>query len=205
METTAMVDTLVVSDRIYLSIIISEEDTKGKSALEVLERNMNATLTGLGINTKTQLSVSDVASNFKNYFLKGKDILKNKSYTLEVYDAKTAGEVIIALETINISNVSILKTSYSRLEALKMELRQKAVVKAKLQGDYLLKPLNQHLGPAIHISDYNANTYNRLQDAPESISIKAYKSDSGTMAPLDIVFEKIEIKSTVTVHFAILD
>lgn len=37
-ETAAKVDTLVVPDRIYLNISIAEQDTKGKIAVEELEK-----------------------------------------------------------------------------------------------------------------------------------------------------------------------
>jgi len=39
-ETSAKVDTLVIPDRIYLTIIISEKDTKGKTSVEELESKM---------------------------------------------------------------------------------------------------------------------------------------------------------------------
>jgi len=38
LETTTQVDTLVTPDKIFLSIIISESDTKGKQTLEELEK-----------------------------------------------------------------------------------------------------------------------------------------------------------------------
>ena len=88
LETTAIVDTLVVPDRIYLSILITEKDTRGRTSVEELENRMNTKLIGLGIDTKKQLTLSDVTSNFKKYFLKGTDVLKNKAYTLLVYDAE---------------------------------------------------------------------------------------------------------------------
>ena len=69
-ETTAKVDTLVVPDRIYLSIRITEKDTKDRTSVEELENKMNAKLKSLGIDTKKQLSLSDVTSNFKKYFLR---------------------------------------------------------------------------------------------------------------------------------------
>ncbi|TFG76885.1 MAG: SIMPL domain-containing protein, partial [Flavobacteriales bacterium] len=103
METNALVDTLVVPDRIYLSILITEADTKGKTSVEELENKMAAQLKALGIDTKKQLTLADVASNFKNYFLKKTDVLKSKAYTLLVYDAQTAGKVIVGLEAINIA------------------------------------------------------------------------------------------------------
>ena len=114
-ETTATVDTLIVPDRIYLSILITEKDTKGRTSVEELENRMNAKLLGLGIDTNKQLVLSDVTSNFKKYFLKGTDVLKNKAYTLVVNDAATAGKVIVGLESIKISNIHLEKTDFGKL------------------------------------------------------------------------------------------
>jgi len=200
LETTAVVDTMVVPDRIYLSILITEADTKGKTSVEELENKMNKTFISLGIDTKKQLSLSDVASNFKNYFLRGKDVLKNKAYTLLVYDAVTAGKVIVGLESIDIANVRLTKTEYSKMEQLKLELKQKAVATAKIQAEALLKPLNQNLGKAIYISDMNANIYPR-----PVADFKVMNLESGNQQenPIDIEFKKIKIESRVNVTFTI--
>lgn len=202
--TTATVDTLVVPDKIYLSILITEKDTRGKIAVEELENRMNTKLKALGIDTKKQLTLSDVASNFKKYILKGTDVLKNKAYTLIVFDAETAGKVIVGLESIDISNVQLVKTEYSKIEQLKIELKQKAVAKAVKQANYMLKPLNQQLGKAILISDLNSNYLNRAQGNVNGIQIRGYaESKKSQYAPIDIEFEKINIKSSVTVNFEI--
>ena len=202
LETTAGVDTLVVPDRIYLSILISEADTKGKISVEELENKMNSQLISLGIDTKKQLSLKDAASNFKNYFLRGKDVLKNKSYTLLVYDALTAGKVIVGLESIDISNIQLLKTEYSKMETLKLQLKQQAVAIAKLQGETILKPLNQNLGKAIFISDMNYNVYRSSQ--LDEIVVTGYaKGAKEQFEPINIEFEKIRIESRINITFAI--
>ncbi len=204
LETTAIVDTLVVPDRIYLSILITEKDTRGRTSVEELENRMNTKLIGLGIDTKKQLTLSDVTSNFKKYFLKGTDVLKNKAYTLLVYDAETAGKVIAGLESIEVSNVHLNKTEYSKLEQLKIELKQKAVLKAKKQAESMLKPLNQNVGKALYISDLNSNITNALQGRVAGIQIRGYSSyKAKEYQPIDIEFEKIKIESVVTIKFGI--
>jgi len=204
LETTAIVDTLVVPDRIYLSILITEKDTRGRTSVEELENRMNTKLIALGIDTKKQLTLSDVTSNFKKYFLKGTDVLKNKAYTLLVYDAETAGKVIVGLESIEISNVHLNKTEYSKLEQLKIELKQKAVLKAKKQAESMLKPLNQNVGKALYISDLNSNITNALQGRVAGIQIRGYSSyKAEEYKPIDIEFEKIKIESAVTIKFGI--
>src|SRR5688572_6980142 len=118
LKTIATVDTSVTPDRIYLSIIITEDDTKGKISVEELENKMATTLTSLGIDLEKQLKLSDLTSNFRKYFLKQKDVLKSKAYELLVYDGLTAGRVIVALENINISNTNLERTEYSKIAEL---------------------------------------------------------------------------------------
>lgn len=127
LETSAKVDTLVVPDKISLSIYIAEQDTKGKVSVEEQENNMAKALKGLGIDIDNQLSLTDLTSNFKKYFLKQKDVHKSKEYTLIVYDALSAGKVMQTLEQLKISNVRIAKLEYSKIEELQLELKSKAI------------------------------------------------------------------------------
>ena len=115
-----------------------------------------------------------------------------------VYDAVTAGKVIVGLESIEISNVELTKTEYSKMEQLQIELKQKAVVKAKRQAESLLKPLNQNLGKAIYISDTNYIVYRN-----DVADFKVRTMAVGEQAPIDIEFEKIRIESRVNITFAI--
>ncbi len=198
-EVSAKADTLVVPDRIYLSITITEKDTKGKISLEESENNMANALTSLKIDLKEQLTLLDASSNFKKYFLKRKDVLKAKSYSLVVYDALTAGKVIVALEKVNISNVNINKLEYSKIEDLKLEMKSKAVAKAYKNANALTKPLNQKVGNAIYISD-NFGYANLYQSKASGIRIRA-NYDLAEYAPIDISFEKIKIESQVNIKF----
>ncbi|WP_456379532.1 SIMPL domain-containing protein [Lutibacter sp.] len=201
-ETKAKVDTLVSPDRIYLQILITEKDTKGKISVEELENKMANKLTSLGIDLKKQLTLSDVASNFKKYFLRRQDILKSKAYQLVVYNAQSAGRVIVGLEAIGVSNVQLFKTEYSKMDDLKLALKSKAIVQAKKQAEALLQPLNQQLGSAIYISDLS--NYNNYGYQGRAAGLKvAYAVKSESFEPIDIDFKKIKIQSEVNIKFKI--
>ena len=201
LETTAQVDTLVVPDKIYLSIYLSEKDTKDRTSVEELENRMQAKLEQLGIDTKEQLSLGSLSSNFKDYFLRKTGVLKSKYYSLLVYDALTAGQVIQGLESIGIANVNFQKAEVSNLEELKIMLRGKAVAKAATHAKVMVAPLDQGVGKALFISDLNTGiTYgwrgqNRMQEMTMA------KSDS--FEPIDVDFQKVKLSSTVNVKFAI--
>lgn len=200
-ETAAKVDTLVIPDRIYLNISFFEKDSKGKMSVEELENKMNEKLKEIGINTEKQLTLNDLASNYKKYFLKQQDVQKNKNYTLLVYNAQIAGKVIIALDEIEISNVFLEKTEYSKAEEMILILKGEAILKAKNQAIAMTKPLNQKLGNAIYISDYS-NNINLLNGRVSGIQIRGNRSlEKEKYEPINIEFEKIKIESEVKVTF----
>lgn len=202
-ETMAKVDTLVTPDKISMNILITEQDTKGKISVEELESKMETALKRLGINTKKNLTLNDLASNFKKYFLRSQDVLKSKSYTLIIEDAITAGKVIIALENLKISNVSIEKTEYSEIEELNLTLKSRAVLKAKKQAQFMTEPLGQKVGSPIFISDLSDNSVYRSYDArPVMLNMKL-EAVSEQYNPADISFEKIKVESIISIKFKI--
>lgn len=201
LETTAKVDSLVTPDQIYLSIFIHEGEDRNRTSLERQERTMANVLENLGIDLKKQLKVNNLASNYKKYFLKRKNVLKSKSYTLEVYDAMTAGKVLIGLESEGISNVRLIKTAYSKIETLKLELKSKAIIKAQQQAKALTTPLNQQLGKAIYINDkfYSRPYYNNVN----MMARAEHTLDQAVETPIDIEFSKIKVESEISVRFVI--
>ncbi|MDZ7612935.1 MAG: SIMPL domain-containing protein [Flavobacteriaceae bacterium] len=201
LETSARVDTLVVPDEIILSVLIAEKDTKGKISVEELENRMADKLKSMGIKLDEQLSLSDVSSNFKKYVFKQQDILKDKLYSLKVYDAKTVGKVMMEMEQIGISNVEIERTSYTKMENLQLVLKSRAIAKAKKQAEYLTKPLGQKVGPAIHITDtYFRNDYESMDQMVVRGYAAAPKSE---FEPLEVEFSKIKVESEVNAKFII--
>jgi len=203
-ETFAVADTIIQPDLIYLTIILNENDNKNKISLEKQENDMARSLTSLGINLKTQLSLSDLNSNFKKYFLRQKDIMKSKAYTLKVYNAQTAGKVIAALENVNISNVNLEKTEYSKIEEVKLDLREKAMVKARNQAERLLRPLKQKVAGAIFISDNFS--FGNLDDNMhlQEVVVMGYSSKKNEeYEPIEIEFKPITVSCTVTAKLKI--
>ncbi len=197
-KTLASADTLVTPDKIFVNINISESDTKGKISIEQLERKMYNTLKNIGIDTDEKLKVNDMSSNYKKYILKSKDILKEKSFSLEIHDAKTLTKVFVALEEIGISNTSIAKVEYSKQEEMQFLMKQKALQKAKTEAEKLTKSIGQNIGKAIYIS--SENYVRNYAKGNYRMEMKAVSTMSN-VEPLDVDFKKIKISSTINVIF----
>jgi hypothetical protein len=201
LETQAQVDTLVTPDKIYLNIFIQEKDTKGRVSVEEQENQMAQRFKAMGIDLEEQLVIKDASSNFQKYFLRQKEVLKSKQYSLLVYSGKQLGDVMMALEQLEIANTSIEKTEYSKMDELELELKTRAVKKAVQKAKALTKPLGQKVGAAIHIVD-NSQYYPRYNQAP-MMEMKAVSADMGNAQPLNLDFEKIKVETTVNVKFAL--
>jgi len=204
-EVGASVDTLVVPDRIYVSITLNEADSKNKKSVEEQEKQLETILKKLKINTDKDLSVLGYSSDFKKYFLKGQNILKTKKYSLLVRDAYTLGNVIISLEEAGISNTEVEKVEYSKSKELLLELKSEAVKRSRIIAQKLVKPLNQKAGKALYISDTN---YGGIEDyeyvTVRNIALQEmdYKKESASeefLRKLD--FQKIKFSTTVYVKY----
>ena len=157
-ETEAQVDSLVIPDRIYMTITLNEADSKNKKSTEQLENQMNRVLKSIGIDIKKDLSLLDFSSDFKKYFLSSQKVQKIKMFSLLVRDAKTVGRVLVGLEKAKISNVIIEKVEYSKADELILSLKSKAILEAKKNAESVSKPLGQKVEKAIFISDFNSIT-----------------------------------------------
>lgn len=206
LEVTGSADTLVTPNEIYIKILLSEKDTKDKTSVEAQEIKMAKALKDLGINIEKNLTTSDMASNFKTYFLKGKEVLKSKQYILKVGDAVTAGKVFGQLESLDISNTSIDRVDHSDVEGIKNILRSKAAENARTKALALTKPLKQTVGPAIHITDteFSNRLQGRAQGMLNEVVVVAYGT-TGSKLMKDgtpkIEFEKIELAANINVKF----
>ena len=204
-EVGASVDTLVVPDRIYVSITLNEADSKNKKSVEEQEKQLETILKKLKINTDKDLSVLGYSSDFKKYFLKGQNILKTKKYSLLVRDAYTLGNVIISLEEAGISNTEVEKVEYSKYKELLLELKSEAVKRSRITADKLVKPLNQKAGKALYISDTNyggIGDYEYATVGNIALQETDYKKESASeefLRKLD--FQKIKFSTTVYVKY----
>lgn len=207
LEVQGKADTLVTPNRIYIDVLISEKDTKGKKSVEDLESEMLTKLKSLGIDTEKNVSMQDMMSNFKKFFLKQTDIQKAKSYSILVYDAKTTAKVFIGLEEVGISNLRIDKLEHSEENKIQLIINSKAMENAKANAASFTKQLGQKVGKAIYVGNVN-NIVNGLAGSAAGIRIRGAASiNKYEMQSQDyntnIEFEKIKISSEIGVRFAL--
>jgi hypothetical protein len=201
-EVTGKAEMEVTPDRIYMSITINEKDSKGKIVLAQSEKDMMTKLKALGIDTKKDLSVKDMSSNFKKYWVKGSEIMTSKEYQLLVTTAQMAGTVMQDLEKIGISNVSIERVDHSQMEQFRREVKINAVKIAKEKAVAMASAIGQTAGKAIYIQEVdfgnNAMYTGRMAGLDSNVRMKVSSAD---IAVPDIEFEKIKLEYQVNAKF----
>lgn len=203
-ESSGKADTLVIPNKIWINVLLMEKDFKGKKSVEDMEKEMIQKLQEIGIDVSKNLSVNDISSNYKFYLLKQTDIFKSKSYSILVKNASEASKVFIGLEKIGISNVRIEKTENSDEKKIKLLINGKAMLNAKETAESFTKPLNQKVGNAIQINNFE-DFSSQLAGSVSGIAIRGSRSfyaEEPSNEP-NIEFEKIKISSTVQVRFLI--
>ena len=199
LETAAGTDTLVVPDQIFLGIRITEEDTRGRVTLEALEQQMVARLQTLGIDTESDLAVADLSSDFRKYFLRKQQVLKEKTFELLVQDADLAGRVLYELEALGIANTRLNRTEYSGMDALQTTLKARAVRKARQTAEAMTRALGQELGPAIYLSDTSG--YSPVGATPRLSAMAGAAAEQDAYSPIGSEFRKIRVEARVQVKF----
>jgi hypothetical protein len=205
-EVTGKAEMEIVPNEIYLKIIINEKDFKGKQNLEEIEKLMTEKLTAIGIDVSKKLAIKDMASNFRNYWLKSSKINTLKEYQLTVNNAKIAGHVFQELESLGISNISIDRIEHSEIQKFRTEVKVLAIKAAKKKATILTNAIDQNIGEAIFIQELNSQVYNALQGHVAGLSnivVRGYSKKSKIEQEPEIEFEKIKLEYSILVRFEI--
>jgi len=197
-EVTGYSEMEIAPDEIYMKILVNEKDVKGKSLAEI-EKSMVAKLQEIGIDVTKDLTVQDVSSNFKNYWILKTDIVLSKEYQLRVRDAQTAGKVIVELQKLSISNITIDHIDNSKIEDFRKEVKVKAIQVAQEKARELSEAVHQTIGRAIFIQEFNNNPFNPTQSKSLNLMVRGILSHADSEP--EIEFEKIKLEYSILVRF----
>lgn len=202
-EVTGHVETEIIPNEIYLNIMINEHDKKGKTSVEDQENQMIAILKTLAIDLDKNFSILDFNGYYKRKFLADNEVSKAKQYELIVNYGETLGKVYEALDRMDISNISIVKTSHSDIEKITRETKLKALKVAKEKAHNYAEAINQTIGKALFVQEVenqlNSNYNNRLRVLNE-VMVSGYGIEKQEKIQ-DLNLKSISISATVLAKF----
>ncbi len=191
----------IIPDLIYVNIIISEKDNKGKASVENQESQMLKKLKELGINTEKDLSILDFSSNFEDYWYKRKDIFTSKAYELTLHSGNEVAKVFNSLEKLEISNISIDRVDHSQLPKFRQEVKIEAIKAAKVKAKAMMEAIDQKIGKAIFVQEIQMPIYQRPRRTMQANVMMS--SPEMDQSDADIEFQKIILEYKVNARFTI--
>ena len=199
-------DAEVTPDIIYLSISLKEyfKDNSNKKRVDItdLEKQLYNAVLKAGID-KENLMVNNISSyNYATEKKKNPDFLASKQYRLKVTDLNKWNEIIGSVDAKGIAYTNIDSYDYSGIEALKKELKIKALQAAKVKALYMVEALGERLGGVIDIQEINNENYPQPMYRANLMMMKSEMADAGSGAP-ELDFKKIKLNYVVNTVFEI--
>lgn len=202
-EVTGSAEMEIVPNQIYLAIKIYEKDQK--KDLAGVEKLMVDKLEKIGIDVSEKLSVKDMMSNFRNYWLKTSKVYDSRVYQLLVEDVAMAGKVFRELAAIGVSNISIEKVHHTDMQQLKETVKIDAVKAAKTKAAALANAVDETIGKALYIKEIENPSIGALnaQVAGYASTILTKFRQQEIEDEPSIEFEKIKLQYAIEVRFEI--
>ncbi|MGY0040013.1 SIMPL domain-containing protein [Pedobacter sp. NJ-S-72] len=144
---------------ISLKEYLKDGNSKKKVDITDLEKQLYNAIQSAGI-AKENLMINSLSSfNTAPEKKKNPDFLVSKQYRLKVTDLNKWNEIIGSVDPKGVAYTNIDSYDYSKIEALKKELKIKALQAAKTKATYLVEALGNQLGGVIDIQEQNNENY----------------------------------------------
>lgn len=195
----------IVPDEIYVQVDLREYEKKGQSKVSIdqIRQDFLKTVRSLGIPDSAISIAAYDGNNGYNPWLRKKnkkeELMASITYQIKLKSSQQMDELVNRLDDNATTNFSIVRTSHSRIEEIRRQLKIQAVKAAKEKAIYLAGAIDEKVGEAVTINEpgemyvpvYNmrANVMAKDAGAPEEGSA--------------VDFRKIKFKYEVTVVFAL--
>jgi uncharacterized protein YggE len=192
----------VTPDIINVSISLKEYlDGKNKVAISDLEKQLEKAVNEAGI-AKEDFTINNLSSyNYIDPKKKTPDFLASKQYLIRFHDLNKFNQVLSKIDPKGIQSTNIDSYDYSKMEALKNELKLKALLAAKEKAIYLLNGINEKLGGAISITENEDNNFQSPR--PVMYMAKSASLNESIVSDSDIAVKNIRLNFQVHAVFEI--
>jgi uncharacterized protein YggE len=163
-----------------------------------LEKQLTDKLSAIGIDLSKDLLIKDMSSDFKTSLLQRSGVLLSKDYQVIVRDPKNVNKILIELEKVGISNITIDRLDHTDIIQYRKEVKVNAIKAAKDKAISLAEAIDQSIGRAIYILENG--TAPRPYLAANSMGA-VHRGYADTNELMVTEFEKIKLSYSVLCRF----
>ena len=197
----------ITPDEIWATVTLREYEKKGggKVNIETIKQQFLQNAKALGI-ADTAITIASYDGYNGNPWLRKKnkkvELLASITYQIKISGSKQMDELVNRLDDNATQNFAIDRTSHSKMEAFRRQLKMAAVKAAKDKAIYLAEAIGESIGTAVTINEpteyympmYAMRTSNTMMK-------DGYAESAPEVAQPD--FKKNKLKYDVTVVFAL--
>ena len=207
-EVTGSAEMEVVPDEIYVNFTLQEyyNKTKKKISIDFIQKDFLDRCAKAGI-TKDRISIQNMSGFDQSswYWRKRKneqpDMMASTTYIIKFSNAGDIDKLVNTLDDSATQNMFISKTSSSRMEEYRKEVKIKALQAAKAKAQYLCESIGEKVGAAIYIVEIGDQSYR--PPMMEKMMMSNMAMDASPTANEGIDFQKIKIRYEIQAQFAI--
>jgi uncharacterized protein len=202
----------VIPDEIYVQVDLREYKKKGEDKIELdkIKTDFLATCKSIGV-VDSNISIS----SFDGYNMstiwrrrkKDPDLMASIIYQIKFRNSTLIDALVDKLDDQATSNFGIVRTSHSKINEYRKQLKALAVKAAKDKAQYLTEAINEQVGQAITIAEPEESSSSDVFGAKNRGANSLYK-DKSSFENYDynnsgIDFKKIKLRYDVKVLFSL--
>jgi uncharacterized protein YggE len=197
----------IIPDEIYVQVYLKEYEKKGsgKVSIEKIRQEFLTAVRSLGL-PDSAISVSGYdANNFNPWWRKKnkkEELYASITYQVKLRNTAQVDQLVDKLDDNATQNFYISRTSHSKLEEIRKNLKIQAVRAAKEKADYLAEAVNAKIGVPVTINEPGEYYQPYYGDMAANRMVKAEMAQAS--APADqpqADFKKMKMRYDVSVVF----
>jgi uncharacterized protein len=197
----------IIPDEIYVQVYLKEFEKKGsgKVSIEKIRQNFLTAVRSLGL-PDSSISVSGYDANNYNPWWRKKnkkeELYASITYQVKLRNTAQVDQLVDKLDDNATQNFYISRTSHSKLEEIRRNLKIQAVKAAKEKADYLAEAVNAKIGVPVTINEPGEYYQPYYGNVASNRMMKVEAMDQS--APVDqpqADFKKMKMRYDVSVVF----
>ncbi len=199
----------IIPDEIYVVVDLKEYEKKGsgKIDLEKIKKAFLDNCRGIGI-ADADITIDSYEGNNGYYWWRKKkkkdELYASIAYQIKFSNSKKIDELVEKLDDDATQNFQVVKTSHSKIQEFRKQLKIQAVKAAREKAQYLAAAIDEQIGAAVTISEPDEFVVEPYPLYRNKVAAANYAMDAsaGGGNP-DIDFKKIRLKFEVKAVFAL--
>lgn len=203
-------ETEVVPDEIYMSFTLREylNDGKQKVDLENIKTTFLKTCNASGVADSNIVISSYTGYERWDYYYYRKrrmepDFMASITYTVKASSADVLDKIVATLDDKALENFFISKTSYSKIEELRKDVKIKALKASQDKAKYLAESIGEEIGEALLIQEIDNSYVSDFAESNASGFLKAAEPDQSEAFDTGKKFARLKVRYEMNCEFAL--